>query len=649
MTARTPKEALQSNRDCSVSSCVYSFGACCLRQDGTLYVCKRRVPITPKEQKVLEVLLEHAGQIVSKEELQRRVWEGLHVSEGSLPRLITSLRAHLDCPDAIQTHYKRGYRFAIHVLRAQESGPKSTGEANDTRSSDGSFETVNSVEQGDLGFFSRPSSTLTKLAVVPFVPGEGVPPAFGPGLAEDTLLHLGRQGRNDFRLIARDSTFTLAARSKSAQEIGQLLQADLVLAGLITALPAHFRLRIELIRVADTVQLWFEDFLIHRDSLQDAGGRLARRVLARFRNTFFRSNLSNEFPLDRITQPENRTDKRDGEAYAAYLLGSTQLDTVRRHYMQDGVLNLERSVELEPDLLAPRVRLVHGYLTQANYGFMLGAHAAELARIQAKIILARSAQCPSVTAALAWIHLYHERDPQAAAAAMELLPPGRFDARTVFYRARYAFGRANSDEAIRLLSDSAQIDPYSEQNQLQLAWMLHLAGDQAAAVEQAQRLLMDFPQRPGALAFGSMILAAAQGTALDARGSFTATAMQAAEHLVQIAPSIDLGNATLAYAQARSGNLRAAEAQLNHQHWLSRERFVMTTFHAPALVELKNFDAAIDILEVADRQRCPWLLEILADPRLKTLHREPRFQRLQRAVQFGYSGEFPVSSETLRA
>jgi predicted Zn-dependent protease len=101
-----------------------------------------------------------------------------------------------------------------------------------------------------------------------------------------------------------------------------------------------------------------------------------------------------------------------------------------------------------------------------------------------------------------------------------------------------------------------------------------------------------------------------------------------ANRLIQTAPSLDAAYATLAYIKARQGCIIEACTLLERQQRLGRERYVMRSFHAPALVELGESDAAIEALTQADQDRCPWFFELLADPRLEPLHGEPEFQRL---------------------
>ena len=67
---------------------------------------------------LLLVLLEADGALVTKEELLRRVWPGIFVSEENLKVQISALRKALGAErNFIRTDFGRGYRF-IGMLRA---------------------------------------------------------------------------------------------------------------------------------------------------------------------------------------------------------------------------------------------------------------------------------------------------------------------------------------------------------------------------------------------------------------------------------------------------------------------------------------------------------------------------------------------------
>jgi hypothetical protein len=102
-----------------------------------------------------------------------------------------------------------------------------------------------------------------------------------------------------------------------------------------------------------------------------------------------------------------------------------------------------------------------------------------------------------------------------------------------------------------------------------------------------------------------------------------------AQDLVQRQPYFDLASAVLAYALACAGRAADAQAILERLQWLSRERFVLRSFTPAVYVALGDLDAALAELHAANRARCPWFFQMLADPRLKQLHGHPEFEQLQ--------------------
>jgi DNA-binding winged helix-turn-helix (wHTH) protein len=83
------------------------------------------VRFTPKAFAVLQYLLDHAGQVITKDELFRVVWSETVVSEAALTVCIRELRQklgdHAKTPQYIETVHKRGYRFIGKVVSGQSS------------------------------------------------------------------------------------------------------------------------------------------------------------------------------------------------------------------------------------------------------------------------------------------------------------------------------------------------------------------------------------------------------------------------------------------------------------------------------------------------------------------------------------------------
>ena len=75
--------------------------------------------LTPKALNVLRYLLEHAGQLVTKDELWRAVWPGISVTDATLAMCVSEIRKALEdqpkIPRYIETVHRLGYRFIAPV------------------------------------------------------------------------------------------------------------------------------------------------------------------------------------------------------------------------------------------------------------------------------------------------------------------------------------------------------------------------------------------------------------------------------------------------------------------------------------------------------------------------------------------------------
>src|SRR5262245_13106694 len=87
------------------------------------------IALTPKAFDTLQVLVEEAGRLVTKDELMARVWPDAYVEEGSIAnnfsRLGKVLNPYFGADGPIATVARRGYRFTAPVVmksRAAEIG-----------------------------------------------------------------------------------------------------------------------------------------------------------------------------------------------------------------------------------------------------------------------------------------------------------------------------------------------------------------------------------------------------------------------------------------------------------------------------------------------------------------------------------------------
>ena len=87
----------------------------------------RLTPLEPRVWAVLEYLLAHRDRVVTREELVREVWKGVHVVDEAVMRTISVLRDAFGDdarqPRFIETATKRGYRFIGTPGGTEAPGP----------------------------------------------------------------------------------------------------------------------------------------------------------------------------------------------------------------------------------------------------------------------------------------------------------------------------------------------------------------------------------------------------------------------------------------------------------------------------------------------------------------------------------------------
>ncbi|MEW5974451.1 MAG: AAA family ATPase [Acidobacteriota bacterium] len=95
------------------------------------------VPLTPKAFDVLTYLLQHAGQLVTKDELLKSIWPESFVGDSVLKVCILEIRKALGdraaAPQFVETVHRRGYRFIGGISDSPSSGgiPDARGEVGD--------------------------------------------------------------------------------------------------------------------------------------------------------------------------------------------------------------------------------------------------------------------------------------------------------------------------------------------------------------------------------------------------------------------------------------------------------------------------------------------------------------------------------------
>lgn len=157
----------------------FEFGPFRLEAKGPLlFRGSMLVPLPPKVAQTLLVLIQNAGQMVSKEELLRTVWPNTFIEEGGLTKTISILRKALDDgsgAEFIATVSKRGYRFTPGVADGVGEQNQSVGLTSVEQSSTPSArraDVANAVVEHNFTLTDRVCRKLNRAEIDPLIIGD---------------------------------------------------------------------------------------------------------------------------------------------------------------------------------------------------------------------------------------------------------------------------------------------------------------------------------------------------------------------------------------------------------------------------------------------------------------------------------------------
>ena len=196
------------------------------------------VHLEPKVMKLLCFLVEHPGEVVTRETLLDHVWAGQVVEDDALSAAVIKLRKALGDrarhPSYIETVPKRGYRLIANVEPLDA-----------TRNPGGTI----ASEQ------TRPG-----IAVLPFenLSDEPEQRYFADGMSEDIISALSRA--RTFRVSARGSSFTYRDSQVDIRTVASELGVRYVLEGSVRKNGDRVRVTVRLVDVESDAQIWAERF-----------------------------------------------------------------------------------------------------------------------------------------------------------------------------------------------------------------------------------------------------------------------------------------------------------------------------------------------------------------------------------------------------
>jgi TolB-like protein/tetratricopeptide (TPR) repeat protein len=295
------------------------FGAFEIDLDGRrLLKDGKAVPLREQSFQVLTALMERPGEIVTREELRKRLWSSdtfvdFEVALNSaVSRLRDALGDSAGTPSVIETVPKRGYRFLVPI-------PK------------------------------RPS-----LAVMPFVnqTGDARDEYFGDGLTDELIRGLSRL--EGLRVTAGSVVFRFKGQRCDARQIGKELGVEAVLEGSVWRTGGRIHISVSLVGVKDGFNLWAQRFDSNSGdviTIQDEVCSAVAKAL--------HLRLASQHPKG---HPRNAT------AYMQYLKGTYLLKKRRPDCIRRAFEYQQEAIRLEPDWADPYYGAAMSYIVRTIYG-----------------------------------------------------------------------------------------------------------------------------------------------------------------------------------------------------------------------------------------------------------------------------------------
>ncbi len=258
---------------------------------------KRGLRIRLQEQplRVLGMLLEHPGELVTREDLQKRLWpaDTFVDFDHGLNKAINKIREALgdsaESPRFVETVARRGYRFLADVkdanaapVRSPElaTQPQPASEARDRSDVAGKLAMLRhplpslvwkisvfvllglmaALTTWKLHSWNRPSPAVRSLAVLPFesLSSDASQDYFADGMTDELISDLGQISA--LRVISRTSVMAYKHARKPLPEIARELNVDAVVEGTVLRSGDQVRITAQLIEASSDKHLWSQSF-----------------------------------------------------------------------------------------------------------------------------------------------------------------------------------------------------------------------------------------------------------------------------------------------------------------------------------------------------------------------------------------------------
>jgi len=605
-----------------------------------------RIRVQQQPMKLLEILLEHPGEVVTREELRSRVWpsESFGDFDQALNIAIGKLRSALgdsaESPRFIETLPKRGYRFIADVsvvdtearpkrqeplagdLPATDLGHKIQGiglpvaperRLLPTRWIVVALALVLSLAILSLWRFrsQTPAPTgIRSLAVLPLdnLSGEASQNYFADGMTDELITDLAQISA--LRVISRTSVMVYKGARKPLPQIARELNVDAVVEGTVLRSGDRVRITAQLIEASTDKHLWSQSY---EGDLRDT--LTLQKKVARAIADQIRINLT---PREEAALKSVKV--VNPEAYESYLKGRYFWNKRTADGLKAALAYFKQAIEEDPKYAQAYSGLADTYalLGDWQYAVMTPKEAFPKAKAAAIKALELDSTLGEAHNSLAFVLDGFDWDFDAAGKEFQRaieLNPGYATAHHWYAWHLSLLGRY--DEAIAEMRKAENLDPLSLIINADLAELLVLAHSDDESIRQSRKTIEMDPNF--ALAHNQLAQAYLQKQMYDEAVAELKTA-------VQLSGGSPAFIANLARAYVASGKRNEAVKLLGDLKKRSNPGYSNASEIAVIYVSLGDTDQAMNWLEKGYDER--FNPGVLLRPGFDPLRSDPRFQSL---------------------
>jgi TolB-like protein/DNA-binding winged helix-turn-helix (wHTH) protein/Flp pilus assembly protein TadD len=609
-------------------------------RSGELQKQGRKVRLEGQPVQILICLLESPGELVTREELRRRLWAAdtfvnfEHGLNAAVKRLRQALNDSADNPRFVETLPRRGYRFIAPIQVAPASGEVSPVQAAgpvgtavdqleiEPRRWPSAWKVSSAVLLVMLGFLMvwifrggiHPPTAIRSLAVLPMenLSGDAAQDYFSDGMTDELITELGQIG--DLRVISRTSVMTLKGAHKSLPEIARDLNVDAVVEGTVLRSGNQVRITAQLILAAADKHLWAKSY---EGDLRDTFA-LQSQVARSIANEIRIELTPHEKAAFENAKPVNT------EAFEAYLKGRYFWNKRTADGLTKAIDYFNQAVVRDPNYAAAYAGLADSYALAGDwkYGLLAPKEAYPKAKAAATKAIALDNSLGEAHISLAFCLDGFDWDWESG---------GREYKRGIELSPGYATGHewygwhlaelGRNREAVAEVEKAESLDPLSLIIGADLAEELLVAHRFDDAIKQSRKIVNMDPF------FGNAHYVLGQALGQEHRYTEAIAELQKA---IELSPGSTAFAANLAYVYAASGRTEETIKILNGRKNPPPNAFSNAAEIALIYMGLNDKDQTMAWLEKAYAER--FNPAVLMRPCFDPLRSDPRFLDLLRRI-----------------